>query len=169
MRFWSTVLVVAAPTLLGGATGLLTGQTGADATVVAALLPAVLTAVGGGLLAFKLKKDSETWTSDFIVASGAVALFSFALVVGLYTALYVNAYAGYRDWTDTLERKVEEREFQRKTYADIVEFRRRALEECSKNEAFVNAGREVLGLEPLPWSVFCDIDALNAAEVGASD
>ena len=49
--FWSWLAVIGAPLCLGAATGFLTGQTGPDSTVVAAVLPAVLTAGGAGVYA----------------------------------------------------------------------------------------------------------------------
>ena len=166
MKFWPTVLVVSAPMLLGGATGLLTGQTGADSTVVAALLPVVLTGVGGALLAFKLKMDNSDWKPDFLIACGAVVAFSTALLIGLYAALFINAYAGYSEWRESLEGRIEARKIERRLDAENLDFRRRALEECSRNEALVNAGRKVLGLGPLPWRAFCDVGQLNSQPVG---
>ena len=55
-RVRNSILVVAAPAFLGAAAGILTGQTGADSTVVATLLPPVLAGIGGALLAFKLNE-----------------------------------------------------------------------------------------------------------------
>ena len=150
MGFWNTALVYVAPVFLGGAAGWLTGQTEADSTVVAAVLPAVLTGGGGALLAFKLKRENNVWARDFLNACGFVVIFSVALVLSMHGALTVKDLA-----TD------EDRETQRKRYAEDLDFRRESLLQCSWNEARVNSVRETAGLSALPPEAFCDIGPLG--------
>ena len=151
IRVRNSILVISAPAFLGAAAGILTGQTGADATVVAALLPAVLTGIGGALLAFKLKKDDDRWSSDYIVASTGVIVFSFFLVSGMYAVFEFNENA--------IERT---REIQRQRYAEDLDFRAQSLLRCSQHEAEVNARRVAALLDPLPTEAFCDIGRVDA-------
>ena len=160
--FWSWIAVIGAPLCLGAATGFLTGQTGPDSTVVAAVLPAVLTAAGAAVLALKLKKADAGLEPDFVVASLSVVLFSLFLLAGVYAALVVNEFAAYEESRATHEESLKARERQRKRYAEALDFRRQSLEQCSRNEALVNSGRKALGLAPLPSELFCDIGPLHA-------
>lgn len=125
-----------APATLGFAAGLLTGQTDADSTVVAAVLPAILTGAGAVVFAMKAKTHvfamkAEThggqWSPDYVVAALSVTLFSVFLVIGLYTALALS---------------------ERDEYFDKMR--------CSRNEAIVNQGRLALGLDRLPTEAFCN-------------
>ena len=77
--------------------------------MVAALLPAVLTAGGGALLAFKLKTDNDGWTPDFLIASAAVVLFSLFLVLGVYAALMINDFANADRSRAALEHSMKDR------------------------------------------------------------
>lgn len=160
-----TVLVFSAPVALGIATGLLTGQTGVDSTVVAAVLPAVLTGGGGALLAFKLKTDNDGWARDYLVASAAVVLFSISLVLGVYSALYINDRAAYEQSTAATKEAIAAHELWRKHLVEDLVFRKKMIEQCSKNEALVNAGRRALALPPLPTDAFCDSDQLNRPNI----
>ena len=146
--FGRTLVVLSAPVGLGFAAGLLTGQTGADSTVVAAVLPALLTGIGGGLLALALKIHNGDWTPYYVITGASIALFSVSLVAGVYLALYAKETVAYDDAIK-----------QRHRYVDALAFRRRALEQCSKNEYMVNESRKALGLTPLSFDIFCDIPA----------
>ena len=148
MGFWRTLVVLSAPVGLGFAAGLLTGQTGADSTVVAAVLPALLTGIGGGLLALTLKTHNNDWAPNYVITSASIALFSVSLVAGVYLALYTKDIVAYDDSIK-----------QRHRYVDALAFRRRSLEQCSKNEYIVNTSRKALGLAPLSFENFCDIPA----------
>ena len=156
-RFWGGLAVVLAPLCLGGATGYLTGQTGPDATVVAALLPAVLTAGGAAVLALHVRQGANRLDLGFVVASLSVVLFSASLIAGVHAALVVNEFAAYEESRAAHEESLKARERERKRYADALDFRRQSLEQCSRNEALVNSGRKALGLAPLPSELFCDI------------
>ena len=146
LGFWPTLLVVAAPAALGTATGWLTGQTGADSTVVAAVLPAVLTGGGGVLLAFKLKRDSGGWARDYLFTSAAVVVFSAFLVVGVQYALHLKVVARYEQSARDMADLENARVLWRHHLIEDLDFRTRMIEQCSKNEALVNAGRSALGL-----------------------
>ena len=151
IRVRNSILVIAAPAFLGAAAGILTGQTGADSTVVAALLPPVLAGIGGALLAFKLKKDGDQWARNYVVASAAVVVFSFFLVAGMYVVFEGNESATERI-----------REVQRQRYAEDLDFRAKSLLRCSQHEAEVNARRVAALLDPLPSEAFCDIGPVDA-------
>ena len=125
-----------APATLGFAAGLLTGQTDADSTVVAAVLPAILTGAGGALLAMKIKAHGGAWSPDYVVAALSVVLFSAFLVIGLYSALALNEQDEHLDRRDEYFYKIQ----------------------CSRNEYIVNRGRLALGLDPLPMEAFCNIN-----------
>ncbi len=155
--FWSTIIVILAPLCLGGATGYLTGQTGPDSTVVAALLPAVLTAGGAAVLALNFRQREHPLELGFVVASLSVVLFSVSLIAGVHAALAVNEFAAYEESRAAHEESLQARERERERYADALDFRRQSLEQCSRNEALVNSGRKALGLTPLPSAAFCDI------------
>ena len=159
--FWGWIAVIGAPLCLGAATGFLTGQTGPDSTVVAAVLPAVLTAGGTAVLVLKLKKRDAGLEPDFVVASLSVVLFSLFLLAGVYAALVVNDFAAYAESRVAHEESLMARERQRKRYAEALDFRRQSLEQCSRNEALVNSGRKALGLAPLPSELFCDIGPVH--------
>ena len=151
VRVRNSILVISAPAFLGAAAGVLTGQTGADSAVVAALLPPVLAGIGGALLAFKFKKDDDQWARAYVAASTAVIVFSFFLVAGMYVV-----FEGNENATERL------REVQRQRYAEDLDFRAKSLLRCSQNEAEVNARRVAALLDPLPSEAFCDIGPVDA-------
>ena len=138
--------MVCAPIVLGAGAGWVTGITKADSTVVAAVLPAILTGAGGALLAFKLRKDHGEWLSELVNTCGAVIVFTLALVAAMHGGLT------YKEAGEDRERARE-----RKQFAIDLDFRRKSLLRCSWNEAQVNATRKAAELAPLPAEVFCDI------------
>lgn len=165
---WETVVILAAPAALGGATGLLTGQTGAEPSVVAAILPAVLAGGGGAVLAYKLKRDGEGWTREYLFVSVSVVVFSVFLVVGVHAALFLNALERHKEITAHTDQTIDARKRWREDVIKDVGFRKGIAEQCSKNEAQTNFGRAALGLPPLPSGVFCDIEQLNVPGAGAA-
>ena len=147
----STLIIVSAPLLLGFATGAITGHTKLDETVVAALLPGVLTAVGGAVLAFRLRGiTSEGWT-PLVTASAFVGLFSASLLLGIAFGLNTKEIAVDR-----------ERELQRQRYAEDLDFREQSLIRCTQIEFAVNHYRRLIDLPPAPSESFCDIGPVNA-------
>ena len=157
MKIWGTALVMVAPAFLGGAAGWLTGQTGADSTVVAAVLPAVLTGGGGALLAFKLKADSNGWQQELLVVCGFVVVFSTCLVAGTYAALAMEKKAAAEERRVAEEQAEVDRELYRKWFAEDLDFRRESLIQCAKNAGIVNSARKSFGLPPIAGDVVCDL------------
>ena len=154
---WPSLLVYSTPIALGTATGWLTGQTGAEPTVVAAVLPAVLAGGGGALLAVNLKRENNRWHNDFLATCAFVLLFTVSLLIGaqIATTIYErDSYSSLPQW--------------RRHVVQILDFRRDMLQQCSKNEAIINAGRAKLGLPPLPSAAFCDY-VLSSPPINPSD
>ena len=154
----ATLLVCCAPAALGFATGMLTGLTGTDSTVVAALLPVVLTGIGGALLAFKLKLNRQTWTREHLVASAAVVLFSVFLIGGVHSGLFFNS-------VDFERESARESARQRLRLKDDLELRKTMLAECTRNEAKGNSARIQLGLPPLSPKAYCDVSRFDVFEI----
>lgn len=138
------ILALLAPASLGFTTGWLTGQSGPDATVLAAILPAVITGGGWALLAYKIKLQGGTWNLalkhqgrawnvEYAAISAMVVAFSVFLLVGAHTGRYVREVAEMS--------KIEERW--------------KLAGECSRRQFLVNKGRKALGQDPLPTEVFC--------------
>lgn len=150
----ATLLVYCAPAALGLATGMLTGLTGTDSTVVAALLPVVLTGIGGALLAFKLKLNRQTWTREHLVASAAVVLFSVFLIGGVHLGLFFDSVGFERESTR-----------QRLRMKDDLELRKTMLDVCTRNEAKGNSARIQLGLPPLSPKAYCDVSRFDVFEI----
>ena len=86
-RAWPPPTVLAAAlgvlsfAILGGATGWLAGQTGPDATVVAALLPVTVSA--GGVLFVLRRQGRDADNRAWAFMSLCLILFSIALVAGV--------------------------------------------------------------------------------------
>lgn len=146
----SKLALLSAPAALGFAVGLLTGQTGPDSTVVAAVLPVVLSVIGGALLVFKASTTDDGVPPAAILTSTSVVLFSTFVVVGVYIALFMADRAAH---TQILKNRL--------SFMEAVEFRRETLERCSANQFVVNGGRATLGLAPLPAEAFCDLTPLR--------
>ena len=146
MKFWSTGLVISTPVVLGAAAGWVTGLTGTDSTVVAAVLPALLTGGGGALLAIKLRRENDGWAREFLYTCSFVVIFAIFFVPSIHGALI------YQD--KAMERQ---REIQRKHHAQDIDFRMKSLLRCSENEVHVNEKRKADNLAPLPPEAFCDI------------
>lgn len=146
MRFWSTALVISTPVALGAAAGWVTGLTGTNPTVVAAVLPALLTGGGGALLAIKLRRENDGWAREFLYTCSFVVIFAISFVPSMHGALVYRAVA-----------MEGQREIQRRHHAEDVDFRMKSLLRCSENEVRVNEKRKADNLVPLPPEAFCDI------------
>lgn len=127
-------LAAVAPLALGVVVGYLTGQSGPDKTVLAALLPAVITA--GGLVIFS-RVDPNGSPAGRIVPSLCLVVFSIGLFCG----------AEYGD----RRRKTEANEAAFNTQKTTIKL----LENCSTEEQRLNRRRRQLDLDPLPSRVIC--------------
>lgn len=128
------VLVTVAPLALGFVVGYLTGQSGPDKTVLAALLPAIITA--GGLVIF-----SRLGPNGNHAARMAPSLCLLVFSIGLFCGA---------EYGDRL-RKSEASEAAFNTQKTLI----RLLQNCSTEEESLNRRRRQLGLEPLPTRVIC--------------
>ena len=138
------LVILMASASLGFLVGMLTGQTGADVGVVAAVLSAVVTGAGGALLAARITEVRAEWTSPHVLASASVASFSVFLIIGLQVGFYTKH-------TTFLEEARREHQ----VLLEEVEFRRGLLATCTGHELTVNSLRKARRLEPCPAEDFC--------------
>ena len=135
----AAALGVLSSAILGGATGWLAGQTGPDATVVAALLPVTVSAGGVLLVLWRQGRGADNGAWAFM--SLCLILFSIALVAGVS--------AGKRDRDISSEEKAD------RGFALQLDQELEYLEKCSDWENYVNGYRAVRDLPPLPSDAFC--------------
>ena len=99
IRTWSKrILVLMAPASLGAVAGLLTGQSGPDSTVLAAVLSAVITGGGWGLFAYHFRRGGEAGDRQRVLASGMVVLFTVFLFFGAYVGIYWKEVKAIQDY-----------------------------------------------------------------------
>ena len=128
-----------AAAILGFAVGHLTGLSGPDATVLAAVLPAILSA-GGAVAAFLATRGYEGKHHTRVV-SGLIVLFSVALLVG----------AHFGSW---LRSTIQTQAFHEA--ADAWQARHiKELKNCTILELRTNDRRAALDLPPLTISQVC--------------
>ena len=128
-----------AATILGFAVGLLTGASGPDSAVLAAVLPAVLSTVGGAAAYIATRGDGGTRRMRGI--GWLIILFSIALLFGSHVGAV-------------------RLDFQKQTAWIVAQKHARArhIEElgiCTTLEIQVNYQRKVAGLPPLAFSQVC--------------
>ena len=144
-RAWAPPPVLAAAlgilssAILGGATGWLAGQTGPDATVVAALLPVTVSAGGVSFVLWRQGRGADNRAWAFM--SLCLILFSIALVAGVS--------AGKRDRDVSFEEKAD------KGFVLQLQRELEYLEICSDRENYINGYRAARNLPPLPSDMFC--------------
>lgn len=139
-----TLVILMAPASLGFVVGMLTGQTGADVGVVAAVLSAVVTGAGGALLAAKITEVRAEWTSPHVLASASVASFAIFLIIGLQVGFFTKRAAA-----------LEEIRWERRVLREEVAFRRDVLATCTYNEISINALRNASKAKPYPLEEYC--------------
>ena len=125
----------------------------------------MLTGGGGALLAFKLKRDSGGWARDYLLTSAAVVVFSASLVAGVQWAFHVDRVDRYEQRLIDMHDLDNARVLWRHYVVEDLDFRTKMIEQCSKNEALVNAGRSALGLPTLSTEAFCDPDELKSPNI----
>ena len=135
----AAALGVLSSAILGGVTGWLAGQTGPDATVMAALLPVTVSA--GGMLFFLWSTGRGAGNRTWVFTSLCLISFSIALASGVGV--------GERDREKASEKKADTR-FAVKLERELI-----YLEKCSDWENYVNGYRAVRDLPPLPSDAFC--------------
>ena len=131
--------------VLAGTTGFLVGQTGADATVLAAILPVLIAGGGAAAVGLSLSPKPQNGHTRVLpseireMAPKGVILFSASLIVGTYLG------GAYKIST------------QSRTYVQTLQVHFESLEVCSSEEFRINYFREQLGQDPLPPEAFCPI------------
>ena len=149
----ATCLVAASA--IGFAIGWPTGLVGLDSEVLAAVLPAILTAVAGGagtLVFRRLKEeDSDTNTRLIRVSGGSVALFSVLFVAGTV----VGDFSNKRGSVDELNQVLVANE---KILEQRIDYARRCMEEWARLNHIrdqASASVDTLQLEPLRLDQVC--------------
>lgn len=149
------------PIFLGLTIGYLTGASGNDSRVLAAVLPATLAAYGGLLIAFRFRGNTPQ-SENAVSATGIVKYTS--LTVGLFSgALLCGSVFG--DW---VERHLNKRdaEFLTKQHAESLlrlhsaesNFQQqyfKYIETCSSTQFRINMQRNTADLEPLTFEQVC--------------
>ena len=132
---WHRATMLVAGVTLGGGVGWFVGESGSDAVVLAAVLPAVLSE-GGFLILLRAATLDDFVQCIFL--NGSMILFVIALVVG---SLAGNA--------DKLKKEQERLE-------DELDRNPEFLKRCSADEYAINEYRKILYRPPpLPSEVFC--------------
>lgn len=118
--------------------GWLTGSSGPNETVLAAIIPVVLTLAG---TAFVFKVPLHKDKPQQYLASSLVLFFVIFLYFGVQTGEH--------------QRIVKERNLK----ADLVKVNIEFLKQCMKDEIYINSIRRELELEPLPSTTFCRLSS----------
>lgn len=135
--------MVVALGVLALTTGLLVGQTGADAAVLAAVLPIVVAGGGSAALGLAFRERAKNGKAEELPASvrpaaaAGVIVFSMMLLVGIYGG------GLYRTWTQSA------------AYSEANSLRLERLRRCTLEEVWINRIRTDLKLNPLPIHVVC--------------
>lgn len=142
-----------AAAILGFVVGILTGASGPHPTVVAAVLPAVLSAVGGAAAYLATKDDGDPQRMRGI--GWLVILFSVGLLVGSHVGTVRRESQDQTAW-------LEAQQYARDRHIEDLRL-------CTTREFQVNDQRKVLGLPPLTFSQVCPfLDALQPKRLNAA-
>ena len=136
-RLLTVVLVLLAAAALGFAPGYLTGLSGSDVVVLAAILPAIVTVGAGALLAYRSKVSPA-------LISGVILMFSACLVIGVNLGESVLISSEERLYLGQME-------FDTKN----LNIRRSYLQVCSEEQWKVNISRSALLQPPLRIEDIC--------------
>ena len=141
------VTLTLGPVVLASVVGLLTGMTGSDANVLAAVLPAVLAAGGGIIFAYpklrngktseKDNKSSEKDKRTYTINSGIVAIFALSFLFAAFIGNYL------KEKSDA------------KLLKDLHEATEIRIEKCSGLQYMINKERKIVNLEPLSFQEVC--------------
>lgn len=146
---WNTcnALPTFAALILGFVVGVLTGVSGPDATVLAAVLPVVLSAAGGSA-GFFVTKLGDNGKRPLRAVSWLIILFSAGLLVGTF----------FGSWARGYDQAVGLRAARNARWAEQQNARDRHVEDlknCMILEVRMNAQREALKRPPLTISQVC--------------
>ena len=154
-RGFKLAIIMAAPSALGFVVGSLIGQSGSELsinpTVLASVLPAVISA--GGMVIFAGFGSRGKYDTQ-VQLSACVLLFSVAIFAGTIFGATIRTTDSRANFARALEYRL--------TLEDQLQQRRiRQIAECSRQEYFLNRGRAELGLEPIPREVVCPAQLLD--------
>ena len=130
MNRHTKIVLAFATASLGLLVGWLTGMSGLDPGVVAAVVPVVVTASG---MAIYYGTRTEPDPVPQVMAGYAILLFCLTIMLGIAGASLLR----------------------NESAEDAVSGRARYLAECSLEEYNINTGRKELGLPRLPSNYFC--------------
>ncbi len=139
-----------ATVVLGGTIGLLTGVSGHDANVLAATLPAFLSAAGATV--YFVTRKSKGNNGRTCAVSGLVVLFSLAFLGGTHSGAY------FKEVSETSARaKAEATQISKtiKARADARERHIQDLKDCTILQFRINQMRKDLELRALRISQVC--------------
>lgn len=134
------LITIAGPSALGFVAGYMTGQSGPDATVLAAVVPAVISA--GGVVVFSGLRADNRHVS--IISSACLLFFSVALFLGVNTGVHIRKQAAELNARQAVEQEIA-----------FHQRRIQMLQLCSQQEFLLNKRRQESGLPPLPPEAIC--------------
>ena len=135
MKYIGWILALAISAGTGWLAGELTGASGPHTNVVAAVVPVLISGIGGAI-GFKAISGHGNCT-DLIWASAFAAVFLVVFIYALHSAVETRQ--------NMAKYKVQQIQEKRMTY----------LENCSLEQLRLNDGREMLGLPPLKFETVC--------------
>ena len=145
-RIWAGFLALIAGASIGSATGWLVSETGLDPEVVAAVLPVIVSGLGG-LLGYSLARDKHASTI-------AIAVFLIVFSAALFIAAIATTEARARDASEKFRlQTVLSAEYRQ------VQLQQRLLQlrQCSEIEFKINRERQAAGLKPYSKDFVCDL------------
>ena len=149
---------------LGSTVGFLSGSSGPDTTVLAALLPAVLSILGAGAAAAVVIKEAIT-RNELLLASGiGITIFSATLMIGSYFGSNHEANVRRAAYADAYNVSQALRQIQ--YWRDLTDYHRR-LDECLNVEIRLNDTRKKLNLPSLSPAQICPPRILSTLDIAA--
>jgi len=133
---------------IGWAAGYLAGQSGPDASVLAAVLPVVISGAGGALVVLHLKSPEPPNALSYYVTGFAVIVFTTSLLAGAHVGRWLRNYTDEVGFQQARLLELKLAHSQREAHMQF-------LERCSRQEFIINRGRQALRLPPLATELIC--------------
>lgn len=154
--FWATTGFAA----LGGAVGWLSGWSGPDSQVLAAMLPAILSVVGGVIGAFAFREPEVAQRMRHLQLGGiALLVFSVSLGAGAYLGSLARSEAQERSYLKAQKVKATEEKNKRQGRLEwqkfALELYQKRLQACAVTEVLINDSRQMLDLPKLGPQEIC--------------
>lgn len=148
----AALAVCGALTALGATIGFLSGSSGPDSTVLAALLPSVLSVIAGSAITVLLVKEAPARNELLVAGSIGLTIFSAALMIGTYFGSNYDAINRENAFVDA--HLNNQNLYYDRLWLDLTHHHRR-LERCLNAEARLNNTRKKLNLPPLSPAQIC--------------